>query len=84
MMKYEIHYAIYNCENIKDEDVQIKKGDCIGQAIFQKFSERLPGFSIEGKEKACYNNFKVSCCCMIGSFNAKGKVCSLSLWEALS
>ena len=23
--------------NIKEEDVQIKKGDCIGQAIFQKY-----------------------------------------------
>lgn len=23
--------------NIKDEDVEIKKGDCIGQAIFQKY-----------------------------------------------
>lgn len=23
--------------NIKDEDIEIKKGDCIGQAIFQKF-----------------------------------------------
>jgi dUTP pyrophosphatase len=23
--------------NIKDEDMEIKKGDCIGQAIFQKF-----------------------------------------------
>ena len=23
--------------NVKDEDVEIKKGDCIGQAIFQKY-----------------------------------------------
>ena len=23
--------------NVKDEDIEIKKGDCIGQAIFQKF-----------------------------------------------
>ena len=23
--------------NIKDEDIEIKKGDCIGQAIFQKY-----------------------------------------------
>lgn len=39
--------------NIKEEDVEIKKGDCIGQAIFQKYlitdednaqGERLSGF----------------------------------------
>lgn len=39
--------------NIKDEDTQIKKGECIGQAIFQKYytvdgdnaeGERLGGF----------------------------------------
>ena len=39
--------------NIRDEEVQIKKGDCIGQAIFQKYmvtdddaasGERLGGF----------------------------------------
>ncbi len=29
-----IMFAFYN---IKDEDVQIKKGDCIGQAVFQKY-----------------------------------------------
>ncbi len=29
-----IMFAFYN---IKDEDVQIKKGECIGQAIFEKF-----------------------------------------------
>ncbi len=29
-----IMFAFYN---VKAEDVQIKKGDCIGQAIFQKF-----------------------------------------------
>ena len=29
-----IMFAFYN---IKEEDVQIKKGDCIGQAIFQKY-----------------------------------------------
>ena len=23
--------------NIKNEDIEIKKGECIGQAIFQKF-----------------------------------------------
>jgi dUTP pyrophosphatase len=27
-------FAFYN---IKDEDIEIKKGDAIGQAIFQKF-----------------------------------------------
>lgn len=27
-------FAFYN---IKEEDIQIKKGDCIGQAIFQKY-----------------------------------------------
>ena len=30
-----IMFAFYN---IKDEDVEIKKGDCIGQAIFMPFS----------------------------------------------
>lgn len=29
-----IMFAFYN---IKEEDVEIKKGDCIGQAIFEKF-----------------------------------------------
>lgn len=29
-----IMFAFYN---IKEEDIQIKKGDCIGQAIFQKY-----------------------------------------------
>ena len=45
-----IMFAFYN---IKDTDVEIKKGDCIGQAIFQKFliidddsaeGERIGGF----------------------------------------
>ena len=45
-----IMFAFYN---IKDEDILIKKGDCIGQAIFQKFfvidddkadGERMWGF----------------------------------------
>ena len=44
--------------NIKEEDVQIKKGDCIGQAIFQKFlvvdndsaeGSRLGGFGSTSK-----------------------------------
>ena len=44
--------------NIKDEDTQIKKGDCIGQGIFQKFlttdddsatGERLGGFGSTSK-----------------------------------
>ncbi len=43
-------FAFYN---IKEEDIEIKKGDCIGQAIFQKYlvadgdkaeGERLSGF----------------------------------------
>ena len=43
-------FAFYN---IKEEDVEIKKGDCIGQAIFEKFlvadndtaeGERVGGF----------------------------------------
>ena len=43
-------FAFYN---IKDEDIEIKKGDCIGQAIFQKYlisdndeaeGERIGGF----------------------------------------
>ena len=45
-----IMFAFYN---IKEEDVEVKKGDCIGQAIFQKFlttdddaaeGERIGGF----------------------------------------
>ena len=45
--------------NIKDEDVEIKKGDCIGQAIFQKFyvtdddnatGERTGGFGSTSKK----------------------------------
>jgi len=44
--------------NIKDEDIEIKKGDCIGQAIFQKFliadgdcadGDRLGGFGSTSK-----------------------------------
>ena len=44
--------------NFKDEDVEIKKGDCIGQAIFQKYmvadndnaqGERLGGFGSTSK-----------------------------------
>ena len=44
--------------NIKDEDVEIKKGDCIGQAIFQKYfvadedvaeGERMGGFGSTSK-----------------------------------
>lgn len=29
-----IMFAFYNC---KDEDIEIKKGECIGQGVFQKF-----------------------------------------------
>ena len=44
--------------NVKGEDVEIKKGDCVGQAIFQKFlvtdndvadGERLGGFGSTSK-----------------------------------
>ena len=44
--------------NIKEEDVEIKKGDCIGQAIFQKYlvadddiaeGERMGGFGSTSK-----------------------------------
>lgn len=44
--------------NIKDEDIEIKKGDCIGQGIFQKYfitdideakGERLGGFGSTNK-----------------------------------
>ena len=44
--------------NVKGEDVQIQKGDCIGQAIFQKFlivdndnaeGERIGGFGSTNK-----------------------------------
>lgn len=50
-----IMFAFYN---IKEEDVEIKKGDCIGQAIFQKFAivdndnaegERIGGFGSTSK-----------------------------------
>ena len=50
-----IMFAFYN---IKDEDVEIKKGDCIGQAIFQKYfvtdndiaeGERAGGFGSTNK-----------------------------------
>ena len=50
-----IMFAFYN---IKAEDVEIKKGECIGQAIFQKFSivdndtaegERTGGFGSTNK-----------------------------------
>lgn len=44
--------------NVKEEDIEIKKGDCIGQAIFQKFAivdndiaqgERVGGFGSTSK-----------------------------------
>ncbi len=44
--------------NVKDEDIEIKKGDCIGQAIFQKYfvadndiaeGERTGGFGSTSK-----------------------------------
>lgn len=44
--------------NVKDEDIEIKKGDCIGQAIFQKYlivdndsaeGERAGGFGSTNK-----------------------------------
>ena len=50
-----IMFAFYN---IKDEDIEIKKGDCIGQAIFQKYliadndsaeGERTGGFGSANK-----------------------------------
>lgn len=50
-----IMFAFYN---IKAEDIEIKKGDCIGQAIFQKFAivdndnaegNRLGGFGSTSK-----------------------------------
>ena len=30
-------HIMFSFYNIKEEDVEIKKGDCIGQAIFQKY-----------------------------------------------
>ncbi len=48
-------YAFFN---VKDEDIQIKKGECIGQAIFQKYfltdvdnaeGERVGGFGSTAK-----------------------------------
>ena len=50
-----IMFAFYN---IKEEDIEIKKGDCIGQAIFQKYlvadnddaeGERVGGFGSTSK-----------------------------------
>ena len=50
-----IMFAFYN---VKAEDIEIKKGDCIGQAIFQKFytvdtdaaeGERTGGFGSTSK-----------------------------------
>ena len=50
-----IMFAFYN---IKEEDIEIKKGDCIGQAIFQKYfladndeaeGERIGGFGSTSK-----------------------------------
>ena len=50
-----IMFAFYN---IKDEDIEIKKGECIGQAIFQKYlisdndsaeGERTGGFGSTNK-----------------------------------
>ena len=50
-----IMFAFYN---IQDEDIEIKKGDCIGQAIFQKYliadddsaeGERIGGFGSTNK-----------------------------------
>ena len=50
--------SIYFNEHIKDEDIEIKKGDCIGQAIFQKYfvadndvaeGERTGGFGSTSK-----------------------------------
>ena len=44
--------------NVKEEDIEIKKGDCIGQAIFQKYfvadgdiaeGERTGGFGSTSK-----------------------------------
>jgi dUTP pyrophosphatase len=50
-----IMFAFYN---IKDEDIEIKKGDCIGQGVFQKYyvtdddtaeGERIGGFGSTNK-----------------------------------
>lgn len=51
-------HFMFSFINVKDEDVEIKKGDCIGQAIFQKFltvdndtaeGERMGGFGSTSK-----------------------------------
>ena len=51
-------HIIFAFYNIKDEDIEIKKGDCIGQAIFQKYliadddsaeGERIGGFGSTNK-----------------------------------
>lgn len=52
-------HFMFSFINIKDEDIQIKKGDAIGQAIFQKYlvvdndistGERMGGFGSTNKE----------------------------------
>ncbi len=49
---------MFSFYNIKEEDIEIKKGDCIGQAIFQKYlvvdddsaeGERMGGFGSTSK-----------------------------------
>ena len=51
-------HIMFSFFNIKAEDIEIKKGECIGQAIFQKFEvvdndkaegERTGGFGSTGK-----------------------------------
>lgn len=51
-------HFMFSFFNIKDEDIEIKKGDCIGQAIFKKYllvdndeaqGERLGGFGSTNK-----------------------------------
>ena len=51
-------HIMFSFINIKDEDIEIKKGDCIGQAIFRKFlvtdddlaeGERIGGFGSTSK-----------------------------------
>lgn len=51
-------HFMFSFFNVKDEDIEIKKGDCIGQAIFQKYfvvdndeaqGERIGGFGSTSK-----------------------------------
>ena len=58
MIQQQQHFSLIKKDNIKDEDIEIKKGDAIGQGIFQKYfvsdndlaeGERVGGFGSTNK-----------------------------------